>query len=81
MSRGRWIAACLITLALLVLLGWQAQREYLVKACLDSGGAWTGNVCGPLRMRPILHRDLHRSWRLPGPPESRTGPTDRVPDR
>ena len=61
MSRLRLIVACLIALALLILLGWQAQREQLVKACLESGGAWTGNTCGPLRIRPILRRDLHRS--------------------
>lgn len=61
MTRMRLMAACLIALALLILLGWQAQRELLVKACLDSGGAWTGSACGPLRIRPILQRDLRRS--------------------
>ena len=61
MTRMRMLAACLIALVLIVLLGWQAQSEQLVKACLDSGGAWTGNACGPLRIRPILQRDLHRS--------------------
>jgi hypothetical protein len=61
MTRGRLLAVVLITGLLLALLGWQARREELVKACLDSGGAWTGNACGPLRMRPILRRDLHRS--------------------
>jgi hypothetical protein len=61
MSRVRLVAACLIALALLILLGWQVQCEHLVKACLDGGGAWTGSACGPLRLRPILQRDLHRS--------------------
>ena len=61
MTRLRLMVACLLALALLLLLGWQAQRDQLVKACLDSGGAWTGNTCGPLRIRPILQRDLHRS--------------------
>jgi hypothetical protein len=61
MSRLRLGLAGLIALILIVLLGWQAQREQLVKACLDSGGAWTGSGCGPLRIRPILQRDLHRS--------------------
>ena len=61
MSRVRLTVACLIALVLLILLGWQARREQLVKACLDSGGAWTGNACGPLRIRPILQRDLRRS--------------------
>ena len=61
MSRGRLVAACLIILALLVLLGWQAQRQHMVKACLDGGGTWTGSACGPMRMRPLLYRDLHRS--------------------
>ena len=61
MSRVRLTVACLIALVLLILLGWQARREQLVKACLDSGGAWTGSACGPLRIRPILQRDLRRS--------------------
>ena len=61
MSRLRLTVACLLALALFLLLGWQVQREQLVKACLDSGGAWTGSTCGPLRIRPILQRDLHRS--------------------
>jgi hypothetical protein len=61
MTRARLVVACALGLALLVLLGWQAQREYMVKACLDSGGAWTGSSCGPLRIRPIIQRDLQRS--------------------
>lgn len=61
MTRVRLTVACLIALVLIILLGWQARREQLVKACLDSGGAWTGNACGPLRIRPILQRDLRRS--------------------
>jgi hypothetical protein len=46
---------------LLVLAGWQLQREWLIRDCLDSGGVWTGNTCGPLKVRPILQRDLRRS--------------------
>ena len=61
MSRARIVAICAICAVLLALLGWQARRQELVKACLDSGGAWTGNACGPMRVRPILQRDLHRS--------------------
>jgi len=61
MTRLRLMVACLLALALLLLLGWQAQREQLVKACLDSGGAWTGTACGPNPPRPILERDLRRS--------------------
>ena len=61
MNRARLLVAFLIALILVRLLVWQAQREQLVKACLDSGGAWTGSTCGPLRIRPILQRDLHRS--------------------
>ncbi len=60
MSRGRLLAAALIGVALLGLLGWQLHRERLVKACLDTGGAWTGHGCGPNR-GPILLRDLRRS--------------------
>jgi hypothetical protein len=48
MTRARmWWPAC--SPWLLSVLGWQAQREQLVKACLDSGGAWTG------RLRPPAH--------------------------
>jgi hypothetical protein len=61
MSRSRFIAAGLITLALLGLIGWQMRRERMIKACLDGGGAWTGRACGPVPGRPILQRDLHRS--------------------
>ena len=61
MTRARLVVACLLAGGLILLLGWQARREQLVKACLDSGGAWTGSSCGPLRIRPILQRDLHRS--------------------
>jgi hypothetical protein len=61
MTRARLLVVCLISAALLLLLGWQARRGELVKACLDSGGAWTGSACGPLRLRPILQRDLRRS--------------------
>jgi hypothetical protein len=61
MSRMRLLVACLIALVLVLLLGWQAQREQLVRACVESGGAWTGSTCGPLRLRPILQRDLQRS--------------------
>ncbi|HZT48619.1 MAG TPA: hypothetical protein VFA64_11645 [Hyphomicrobiaceae bacterium] len=61
MTRGRLLAVVLIVGALLALLGWQARREELVRACLDSGGVWTGNACGPLRLRPILRRELQRS--------------------
>jgi hypothetical protein len=61
MTRARLIVAAVLALVLLALLGWQAQREYMVKACLDNGGAWTGSACGPLRIRPILQRDLRRS--------------------
>jgi hypothetical protein len=55
------LTAGLIAVALLVLLGWQLHRERLVKACLSAGGAWDGGSCGPLRLRPILRRELERS--------------------
>ena len=61
MSRWRWIVVGAICAVLIALLGWQVQRERLVKACLEGGGAWTGSACGPLRLRPIIQRDLHRS--------------------
>jgi hypothetical protein len=61
MTRVRLLAVCVIMALVLVLLGWQARREELVRACLDGGGAWTGSACGPLRLRPIIQRDLRRS--------------------
>jgi hypothetical protein len=61
MSRTRIVIAGLITVALLSLLGWQLHRDRLVKACLSNGGDWDGGACGPMRLRPILRRDLQRS--------------------
>jgi hypothetical protein len=61
MSRRRLIVALILAGALVLLFGWQAHREQLVRACLDSGGAWTGRACGPPTPRPILQRDLNRS--------------------
>jgi hypothetical protein len=61
MSRGRILVAGVLAAALLVLLGWQLHRERMVKACLSAGGAWDGAACGPLRLRPILRRELERS--------------------
>jgi hypothetical protein len=61
MSRRRLLVALALASVLLLLFGWQAHREQLVRACLDSGGAWTGTACGPLMPRPILQRDLNRS--------------------
>jgi hypothetical protein len=60
MSRIRIAIAALTVLGLAGLLGWQYQREQLVKACLDNGGMWYGpqSACKP---RPILQRDYHRS--------------------
>jgi hypothetical protein len=61
-NRRRVVVAALTVLALLGLLGWQAHRERLVKACLDGGGEWHGSssVCkAPLR--PILQRTYQRS--------------------
>ena len=61
MNRSRLIAACTLVVVLALLFGWQAHREQLVRACLDSGGAWTGTACGQQPPRPILQRDLRRS--------------------
>ena len=61
MKRSRLIVACTLVGVLVLLFGWQAHREQLVRACLDGGGAWTGTACGPLPLRPLLQRDLRRS--------------------
>jgi len=62
MTRQRLIIAALTVLALAGLLGWQFQRERLVKACVDGGGIWHGprSAC-KTPVRPILQRDYHRS--------------------
>jgi hypothetical protein len=60
MSRSRLIIAAVMVVALAALFGWQTHREQQVRACLNSGGAWTGRACGPAP-RPILQRDLIRS--------------------
>ena len=76
MTRLRLMVACLLALALLLLLGWQAQREQLVKACLDSGGAWTGQRLRPpahppdpaARSAPVVRGGLRRENRVANPP-------------
>jgi hypothetical protein len=62
MSRRRLIIAALTVLALAVLLGWQAHRDRLVRACVDGGGVWYGphSAC-KAPVRPILQRDYQRS--------------------
>ena len=60
MNRQRLIIAGATLLALIGLLGWQYQRERLVRACVDGGGVWHGpqSAC---KSRPILQRDYQRS--------------------
>jgi hypothetical protein len=71
-SRWQLVVVALTVAALVALLGWQAQREHLVKACLDAGGEWDGprSVCRE-PVRPILQRDYQRSgvtgWGNPEP--------------
>jgi len=62
MNRGRLVLAALTMAALMALLGWQAHRERLVRACLDTGGEWDGprSLCRE-PVRPILQRDYQRS--------------------
>jgi hypothetical protein len=62
MSRRRLVIAALTVLALALLLGWQYQREGLVRACLEGGGVWYGpqSAC-KAPVRPILLRDYQRS--------------------
>jgi hypothetical protein len=62
MSRVQLIVAGLTVAALAGLLGWQIQRERLVKACVDGGGVWDGprSLCRE-QIRPILQRDYRRS--------------------
>jgi hypothetical protein len=62
MSRRRVIIAVLTLLVLAALLGWQLQRERLVKACVDGGGLWYGPLSAcKAPIRPILQRDYQRS--------------------
>jgi hypothetical protein len=62
MSRWRLIVVALTAAALAALLGWQAQREHLVRACRVGGGVWDGprSLCRE-PVRPILQRDYQRS--------------------
>jgi hypothetical protein len=61
MNRARLIIATLLVAVVALLYGWQTHREQQVRACLNSGGAWTGAACGPQPPRPILQRNLRRS--------------------
>jgi hypothetical protein len=61
MNRARLIIATLLVAVVALLYGWQTHREQQVRACLNSGGAWTGTACGPQPPRPILQRNLRRS--------------------
>jgi hypothetical protein len=62
MSSFRLAVAALTAIAVLALLGWQIRRERIVKACLDSGGAWHGRLSTCRQpLRPILRRELERS--------------------
>jgi hypothetical protein len=62
MSRMQLMVAALALAALAVLLGWQVQRERLMRACVDTGGVWDGprSLCRE-PVRPILQRDYQRS--------------------
>jgi hypothetical protein len=67
-----------VTLAVLAgLMGWQIQRERLIRACVDGGGLWHGarSEC----IRPLLQRDYRRSGGAPG--AVRTCRRDRARDR
>ena len=52
MSRGRLIFVGCTTAALLVLAGWQLQREWLIRDCLDAGGVWDGSDLRPAQGTP-----------------------------
>jgi hypothetical protein len=62
MGRTQLVVVGLTVAVLLALLGWQAQREHLVKACVEAGGEWDGprSLCRD-PIRPILQRDYRRS--------------------
>jgi hypothetical protein len=62
MSPQRLVVAALTAAVLAGLIGWQIQRERLVKACVEGGGVWLGqrSECRP-PLRPILQRDYQRS--------------------
>lgn len=62
MNPRRLVIAALTVVVLAGLLGWQLQRERLVKACLEGGGVWHGpqSAC-KAPVRPILQRDYQRS--------------------
>lgn len=51
--RTRRLIVIGIGVALALLVSWDLYREYVVRACTDSGGAWDGRAS--------------RCWRSPGP--------------
>jgi hypothetical protein len=63
MSRARILVAVACALALLVLAGWNAQRQRLVARCLEAGGQWVGpqSRCDPDPRRITIQRELRRT--------------------
>jgi hypothetical protein len=61
MPRSRLVIALLTMTALAALMGWQYRRERMVRACVDLGGIWYGQLSACKYQRPVLQRDLQRS--------------------
>lgn len=61
MSAAR-IGILVVTLALLLSLGWwQYRRGVLVRGCVEAGNIWDGTKCLRAPGAPILQRELQRS--------------------
>jgi hypothetical protein len=62
-TRSRWVIAGVMVAALLLLVGWQIQRQRAITVCDEAGGIWDGanSRCLPKPPSPILQRDIYRS--------------------
>jgi hypothetical protein len=65
---SRRVIIVALSVVVMGLLLWQHQREKAVATCVASGGLWNGprSTCEPIRVRPILQRELQRSQMPPG---------------
>ena len=63
MTRLRWVFAVTLVAAVLLLVGWQMQRQREIARCDETGGIWDGanSRCLPKPPSPILQRDIYRS--------------------
>jgi len=54
LSRGRIIAAVVVTAAVVALFAWQQQRERTIAACHSIGGIWNAATSTCDQSRPVI---------------------------